>query len=243
MTYDDEDKENVVVIQQRDKKNVVYIIAALLLGGSAGAALGALVTTKHWQQTYQALEVKYQKNREDRSQLIAQVNEKELKLDQSLEDKVQSALDKQNEAYKAKVKRLEDQIVDLENKNNTLAQQLDSEKQSLGHLQKKNQQLEQTKSIQASVFERSREVFQKELTIKQELEKLENEKDSLNSKIVKLKKACDLYLAGTSWDATSDSCDKQDQANSRLSQVNQLISVHKMDLQDIKAMTERLGLE
>ncbi|MDP5254953.1 MULTISPECIES: chromosome partitioning protein ParA [unclassified Vibrio] len=201
------------------------------------------MTTKHWQETYQALEVKYQENREANSQLIAQVNEKELELDKSLEDKVQSALDKQNEAYKAKVKSLQEKIVALETKNETLNSQLDSEKQSLGHLQKKNQQLEQTKSIQASVFERSREVFQKELTIKQELEKLESEKESLNTKISKLKKACDLYLAGTSWDATSDSCDKQDQATSRLSQVNQMISVHKMDLQDIKIMTEKLGLE
>lgn len=75
-----------------------------------------------------------------------------------------------------------------------------------------------------------------------ELESLEKEREELQPKISELKKACDIYLEGTSWDAKSDSCDKQDEAQSRLSQVEQMIRVHQMDLKQMKALSDELGL-
>ncbi|MGL6028028.1 MAG: chromosome partitioning protein ParA, partial [Vibrio sp.] len=45
-----------------------------------------------------------------------------------------------------------------------------------------------------------------------------------------------------SWDATSDSCDKQDEANSRISQINQLIRVLQLDLEQIKSLSSEIGL-
>ncbi|HAS6809140.1 TPA: chromosome partitioning protein ParA, partial [Vibrio parahaemolyticus] len=37
-------------------------------------------------------------------------------------------------------------------------------------------------------------------------------------------------------------CDKHDEANSRLSQIDQLIEVYKMDLKQIKEITSDMGL-
>ena len=71
---------------------------------------------------------------------------------------------------------------------------------------------------------------------------MEKERDDLQPKLKQLKADCDLYLAGTSWEAKSDACDKQDEANSRLSHVNQMIRVHQMDLKQIKALASELGL-
>ncbi len=96
--------------------------------------------------------------------------------------------------------------------------------------------------MQATIFERSRELFQRELKIKQELEALQKEKESLVPKLKTLKTDCDVYLEGKSWDAKSDACDKQDEANSRISQIDQMIQVHRMDLEQIKALTENIGL-
>ncbi|NMV28556.1 chromosome partitioning protein ParA, partial [Vibrio parahaemolyticus] len=76
----------------------------------------------------------------------------------------------------------------------------------------------------------------------QELESLEKERSKLLPKIEKLKKECDVFLEGKSWDVKSDACDKHDEANSRLSQVDQMIEVYKMDLKQIKAITEDIGL-
>ncbi|MEF1301591.1 chromosome partitioning protein ParA, partial [Vibrio owensii] len=86
------------------------------------------------------------------------------------------------------------------------------------------------------------EVFRKELQISQELESLEKERQALLPKIETLMKECDVFLEGKSWDVKSDACDKHDEANSRLSQVDQLIEVHKMDLKQIKEITEDMGL-
>ncbi len=85
-------------------------------------------------------------------------------------------------------------------------------------------------------------MFRKELQISQELESLEKERESLLPKIETLKKECDVFLEGKSWDVKSDACDRHDEANSRLSQVDQLIEVHKMDLKQIKDITAEMGL-
>ncbi|EKO3989532.1 chromosome partitioning protein ParA, partial [Vibrio fluvialis] len=93
-----------------------------------------------------------------------------------------------------------------------------------------------------TMFERSRELFQKELKIKQEMEAMQKERDALVPQVKSLKKECDIYLEGKSWDAKSDACDKQDEANSRISQLDQMIRVHQMDLEQIKSLSEEIGL-
>ena len=119
---------------------------------------------------------------------------------------------------------------------------MNKQKQTLAEANKANSQLNRQADMQATMFERSRELFQQELKVKMELESLEKERESLLPKIDALKVDCDAYLEGTSWDAKSDSCDKQDEANSRLSQVNQMIKVHQMDLKQMKELSEQLGL-
>ncbi len=92
------------------------------------------------------------------------------------------------------------------------------------------------------MFEHSKELFQKEMKVKQELASLEKEREQLVPTLDALKKECNLYLEGTSWNATSDSCNKRDEAQSRLSQVDQLIQVHKLDLKQINELTSEIGL-
>jgi predicted nuclease with TOPRIM domain len=105
-----------------------------------------------------------------------------------------------------------------------------------------NFKLNKQTDMQTGVFERSRELFQREMKVKQELESLEKEKQQIEPRLPKLKKECQTYLDGSSWDASADSCDKQDQLNSRLSQITQMIHVHQMDLEQINAITKELGL-
>ncbi len=96
--------------------------------------------------------------------------------------------------------------------------------------------------MQATMFESAKDLFKKEEQTKSELKALQKEKQELGPKIKALKAECDAYLDGASWDAKSDSCDKQDEANSRMSQVEQMIQVHQMDLKQIQALSEELGL-
>ncbi len=126
--------------------------------------------------------------------------------------------------------------------NISLESQVKEQKATLSTTKSENDKLNRQADMQATIFERSREVFRKELQISQELESLEKERESLLPKIETLKKECDVFLEGKSWDVKSDACDRHDEANSRLSQVDQLIEVHKMDLKQIKDITAEMGL-
>jgi len=163
-------------------------------------------------------------------------------LDQEIQDKVTELLAAKDEAHEKALKKLQKQLTEVEKVNLSLESQLKQQADKINTTKSENEKLSRQADMQATIFERSREVFQKELKISKELESLEKERAKLLPKIEKLKKECDVFLEGKSWDVKSDACDKHDEANSRLSQVDQMIEVYKMDLKQIKAITEDIGL-
>ncbi|MCG9597659.1 chromosome partitioning protein ParA [Vibrio sp. Isolate25] len=236
------ENDDVVVIEERDKRSYLYIVIAGVIGLALGGLAGAVVTADKWQKAYDGLEEKYQSLVEDKKQLVNQVEVKVAKVDDEIAVKLQQAIDEQQQEHEAALAALRSEVSELEKVNLSLEEQLNQQKQKIAEANRENNQLNRQADMQATMFERSRELFQQELKVKQELEALEKEREELEPKIKQLKKDCDLYLAGTSWEAKSDSCDKQDEANSRLSQVNQMIRVHQMDLKQMKALTDELGL-
>ncbi|WP_367988890.1 chromosome partitioning protein ParA [Vibrio sp. NTOU-M3] len=235
-------EDDVVVIEQRDKKTYLYIAIAGALGLALGGLVGSSVTASQWQKTYQGLESQYQELLENKQILVQQVEEKAAKVDSEIERKFQEAIETANEKHQNELSKLQQQVEELEKVNLSLEASLEEQKKQLASATTTNSKLNRQADMQATMFERSRELFQKELKVKQELESLQKEQESLLPKIKALKKECDVYLEGTSWDAKSDSCDKLDETNSRLSQVEQMIRVHQMDLEQIKALSEQLGL-
>jgi predicted RNase H-like nuclease (RuvC/YqgF family) len=151
-------------------------------------------------------------------------------------------LTEKEEAHKAELKALQEQLTVVEKVNLSLESQIKEQKATLNTTKVQNDKLNRQADMQATMFERSREVFRKEMQITQELASLEKEREALLPKIDTLKKECDVFLEGKSWDVKSDACDKHDEANSRLSQIDQLIEVYKMDLKQIKEITEGMGL-
>ncbi|KJY83335.1 chromosome partitioning protein ParA [Vibrio galatheae] len=239
---DNQENDDVVVIEERDKRTLLYIIIAGVLGLALGGLVGSSLTAEKWQSTYQGLEQKYQTLAEDKKKMVVQVEEKVAKVDDEVEQKLKQAIEEQNADHLASVAKLEQQVKELEKVNLSLEEQIAEQKEQLQTVNSQNSQLNRQADMQAAMFERSREIFQQELKVKIELESLEKEREELGPKIAELKKACDIYLDGTSWDAKTDSCDKQDEAQSRLSQVEQMIRVHQMDLKQIKALSGELGL-
>ncbi|MGC9493913.1 chromosome partitioning protein ParA [Vibrio genomosp. F10] len=236
------DGDDVVVVEERDKRTYTYIVIACLLGLAAGGLIGSATTAKKWEQTYHKLEDQYQILLQDKKQLVVQVEKKVAMVDEQLAEQLSLELTKQQEQYQSDVEKLEQLVTELEKANLSLNAQLANQAVQLSDADTQNNRLNRQADIQATMFERSRELFQKELRIKQEVEGLETEREKLLPVIESLKAQCDIYLEGTSWDVTSDSCDKQDEANSRLSQVEQMLQVHRMDLEQIKALSDDLGL-
>ncbi|MGR5211233.1 chromosome partitioning protein ParA [Vibrio rotiferianus] len=237
-----EDQDEVVVIEERDKRTHIYIAIAAVLGLAFGGLAGSAMTASKWESTYQVLEEKYQALTQDKTDLVSQVKTREASLDQEVDAKVATLLAEKEEAHKAELKALQEQLTEVEKVNLALESQVKEQKNKLSSTKNENDKLNRQADMQATMFERSREVFRKELQISQELESLEKEREALLPKIEKLKKECDVFLEGKSWDVKSDACDKHDEANSRLSQVDQLIEVNKMDLKQIKDITEDMGL-
>lgn len=237
-----EDQDEVVVIEERDKRTHIYIAIAAALGLAFGGLAGSAMTASKWESTYQVLEEKYQALAQDKTNLVSQVKTREADLDKEIDAKVATLLAEKEEAHKAELKTLQEQLTEVEKVNLSLESQVKEQKATLNTTKSENDKLNRQADMQATMFERSREVFRKELQISQELESLEKERQALLPKIETLKKECDVFLEGKSWDVKSDACDKHDEANSRLSQVDQLIEVHKMDLKQIKEITEDMGL-
>ncbi|UMM04437.1 chromosome partitioning protein ParA [Vibrio campbellii] len=237
-----EDQDEVVVIEERDKRTHIYIAIAAVLGLAFGGLAGSALTASKWESTYQVLEEKYQALAQDKTNLVSQVKTREAGIDKEIDVKVAKLLTEKEEAHKAELKALQEQLTEVEKVNLSLESQVKEQKATLNTTKSENDKLNRQADMQATMFERSREVFRKELQISQELESLEKERQALMPKIEKLKKECDVFLEGKSWDVKSDACDKHDEANSRLSQVDQLIEVNKMDLKQIKEITEDMGL-
>ncbi|CAH8211220.1 chromosome partitioning protein ParA [Vibrio aestuarianus] len=239
---DIDEQEDVVVIEERDKRTYVYLALAGVLGLALGGLIGSSITTNKWQKSYSQLEEKYQQLNEDKTQLVETVELKVAEVDAEVETKIQRALDEQNSQHQEQLNQFQEKYKKLESENKLLQAKLNDEKEKLVEVAQSNSKLNRQADMQATMFERSRELFQRELKIKQELEALEKEKQTITPKLKLLKSDCDAYLEGKSWDAKSDACDKQDAANSRISQIDQMIQVHRMDLEQIKVLTEGIGL-
>lgn len=239
---DIQENDDVVVIEERDKRARLYIVIAGALGLALGGLVGSTLTAQKWESTYQSLEQQYQTLVADKQQMATQVEQRVAKVDDEVEQKLQLAVNAQQQEHKLALDALQSQVNELQTENTTLKEQIAQQKQQITTVNSQNTQLNRQADMQATMFERSRELFQQELKVSQELEALEKEREELAPKIVELKKQCDVYLEGTSWDAKSDACDKQDEAQSRLSQVEQMIRVHQMDLKQMKALSQELGL-
>ncbi|MGD8115783.1 chromosome partitioning protein ParA [Vibrio sp. Hep-1b-8] len=239
---DIQENDDVVVIEERDKRARLYIVIAGALGLALGGLVGSTLTAQKWESTYQSLEQQYQTLVADKQQMATQVEQRVAKVDDEVEEKLQLAMNAQQQEHKLALDALQSQVNELQTENTTLKEQIAQQKQQITTVNSQNTQLNRQADMQATMFERSRELFQQELKVSQELEALEKEREELAPKIVELKKQCDVYLEGTSWDAKSDACDKQDEAQSRLSQVEQMIRVHQMDLKQMKALSQELGL-
>lgn len=237
-----DDNDDVVVIEERDRRSYLYIAIAAVMGLAIGGLVGSTVTASKWESAYQVMEENYQKLIEDKQQLIANVETRVASVDTEVEDKLKLAMEEQVAANEALLKAMQQQVAELEKVNLSLEEQLSAQKQQLIEANTANSKLNRQADMQATMFERSRELFQQELKVKMELESLEKEREGLLPKIDALKAECDAYLEGTSWDAKSDACDRQDEANSRLSQVSQMIKVHQMDLKQMKELAQDLGL-
>ncbi len=236
------EQEEVVVVEQRDKFTLAYIGLAAVIGLAGGGLIGSSITESKWQSRYDVLESKLQQSNQQQEQLTVRVEEKVSNFDEQTNQKVSEALEKERAEHKAAISEIHQQVTALEKANLDLEQRIAEHEIALATKSAENDKLLQQSDMQASMFERSREIFQREFQVKQELEALRTEREELRPTIAQLKNECDVFLSGKSWDVKTDVCDRQDEAQSRLTHIDQMIQVHLLDLKQIEQLAEDIGM-
>ncbi|WP_375749951.1 chromosome partitioning protein ParA [Vibrio sp. HN007] len=236
------EEDDVVVIEERDKHTILYIVIAAVLGLALGGLAGSVLTKGKWETAYQELELQIDELKQAKSQVVTEVEEKEAQIDSEIETRLTAKLEKEREIHVEELAASQGMVTELEKVNLDLESQISDLRAQLQELEKSISDLNKQGEMQAIVLERSRELFQRELSIKQELDKLQAEREQILPKLERYKKECDIYLDGKSWDASKESCDKQDEANSNLSQIDQMIEVHKLDLLEIQKIADSVGI-
>ncbi|KII75724.1 hypothetical protein [Vibrio renipiscarius] len=242
-THVESNEDDVVVIEERDKRTYLYIVVAGVFGLAIGGLIGSSFTANQWQSTYVELQQQYKKLEQDKQAVVVDAKQRVAKVDVEVDKKLKLAIVAQQEKFDKQLQEMSTQVAALEKVNLSLEERIEGQKTQIAQAEKTNNKLNYQADMQVTLLERSRELFQRELKVKDELKALLEERETLEPKLKTLKEACDTYLDGTSWDAKSDSCDKQDEATSRISQIDQMIRVHQMDLEQINAISEKMGLE
>lgn len=235
-------EDDVVVIEERDKHTILYIVIAAVIGLALGGLAGSVITTNKWEAAYQGLEQQVENIKQVKSQVVIEVEEKKAQIDSEIENRLTAKLEEERQQHSEELSKSQDMVTELEKVNLDLESQVSELRAELAESEKSIADLNKQGEMQSIVLERSRELFQRELQVKQELANLQTEREQLLPKIERYKKECDIYLEGKSWDASKQSCDKQDEANSELSQIDQMIEVHKLDLLEIEKIADSVGI-
>lgn len=233
---------DVVVIEQRDKKTYLYITIAGVLGVALGGLIGSSVTADKWQQAYQLLQQKNQELESVAQRLTIQTEDQQRTQFERLQEEFNAKLKQQQGIGRKQIETLEANITSLQQQNEQLLNQITTQTAQIKQALNENNKLNNQADLQSSILEQSRQVFQRELKVSQELEQLEIEKNQLINQLKTLKKSCDEYLNNNNYQGNNDACVTQDETSARLSEVNQVIRVHQMDLKQIKLLTEQIGL-
>lgn len=240
------EQDDVVVIEERDKHTLLYIAIAAILGVAIGGLAGSIATKGKWESAYQSLESKIEQIENEQNQAveekIIQVENKKASLQEEIELQVAQELDNLTAEYQSKLEQTTTLVTELEKINIGLEERVKEQDKLIESNIKELSALTRQTDMQSAILERSRELFQREFKIKQDLDELQDERVTLAPKLERYKKECDVYLEGKSWDASAQACDKHDEINSNISQIDQMIEVHKLDLREIQRIADQLGI-
>jgi hypothetical protein len=234
--------EVVEVIEQSDQRARLFIALAAVAGLMLGGLLGTIYAQNKWQAVIHHYQDQTTHLNEEYQRLIESVKADKKQSQQQLAAyKEQVSEQAQNESA-AQVSELSKQAVQLEQANDELKTNTTLLEQEIASQQAQLAELDRKLSLQTTMFDRARELFKKEEQLKLELEKLFAEQLTLAPQAEKLNNDCNLFLEGKSWETRTDACERHDEISAKLNQNEQMIAIHQLDLKEIEALSEELGL-
>lgn len=216
----------------------------------AGLVVGASVATYFAQSHYDSsskVHLAQQAQLESDSETLKQQKQllqSELAASQEQASQASTELSVQLEQTQAKLAKSEAEVKSLKtqaaSETNKLkevhASELKAKEQQLVALQKKSDK-------QNEVLEQSKTFFQHQLTLQQELTKLNEERAKIIPLLNKAVDECQIFLEGKSWDAKSDACDRKEKASTKLKQIDEQIDAKQSKIVAIDSTSEAIGLQ
>ncbi|MCE7536424.1 hypothetical protein [Aliivibrio fischeri] len=238
----DEHDEDVIIIEEKSKASHWVAGVTLIIGAVAGGLIGSSISENKWTEAYAQLETQ---TKQYQSQLT-QAKEKSAEVDVLVEKEKQQALEAQKQTLdEEKVQA----IVEESKKHAALTKEvgvLKSQKASLEmQVEEQNKQIDKLTNqvdLQVTMLTRAKQLFQRQLQLKEEASALEVKIEVTTSNEKRLAKECEVYLEGKSWDVKSDVCQRQEAAKKLIAQYNDELQLLQMDIKEIDSISESIGM-
>lgn len=221
---------------------IKYAVAGLVVG----ASIATYFTHAHFDSSSKVQLAQQAQLQSDSEALQQQKQQLQTQLAESQQQATQASSDLtvQLEETQAKLAKSEAQVKTLKQQaasdsqklKETHAQELEVKQQQLVALQEKSDK-------QNEVLEQSKTFFQKQLTLQQELTKLNEERAKIIPLLNKAVDECQIFLEGKSWDAKSDACDRKEKASTKLKQIDDQIDAKQSKIVAIDSTSEAIGLQ
>ncbi|MDD9194580.1 hypothetical protein PVK62_01870 [Aliivibrio sp. S3MY1] len=240
-TTDDHD-EDVIIIEEKSKTSHWVAGVTLIIGAIAGGLIGSSVSDNKWSEAYAQLEVKTKQYQAE----LKQAGVKSTELDALILTEKEQALKEQkkvNEEDKAQAIAAEakkrasitKEVGVLKSHNASLGMQVEEQDKQIT-------QLTNQVDLQLTMLSRAKQLFQRQLQLKEEASALQIKVEVTTTNEKQLAKECKVYLEGKSWDVKSDVCKRQEEAKNLITQYNDELQLLQMDIIEIDRISEDLGM-
>ncbi|MPW35706.1 hypothetical protein [Vibrio sp. B1Z05] len=213
------------------KTHFITGVFCLALGALGGGAF----VSHHAENVSKGKQVVQQQLTEEHAALIAENDEiksqlQTFKEDSNIEKQKQSTLEQTVAASKKTNTQLKKQNQTLSVEVANLKTQLKEQQNQALDLQKQNQVLQASIDKKNAILTQSKEYFQGQLKLQQEVHELNVQREKLIVTFNNLTKECQVFTEGKSWDAKSDSCDRKQKASDRIKALDKSINAKQAQL-------------
>ncbi len=209
----------------------------VIIGAVASYAVFSASYHDHSQSQQQQL-VQLQQDNQAQLQQVEQLQQQQQQLLMQIDQ-----LSAQKKQQETEQKQLTAQVAELKQEKKQAVKTIAVQKDKADDLAEVNEKLEKQTELQASMLDKSRQLFDKEDQLKQDLAKLQSTQQKLTAQVDKLTKACELFKQGQSWETKSDACKKQTLGEQQSHKLQLQIDEKQQELQKTQAMITSLGLE
>ncbi len=238
--------ENVIVIEEKAKSNHWVAGVTLIIGIVIGGLVGSALSENKWAETYAELTTKS----EEKDKLYQEQLDKNKLIESSQAasnaDEIKLALEEQEKTHNQEKEQLlsfeSDKRAPLNERIKLLASQNTSLEMQVKEQDEQIVKLINQVELQLTMLSRSKQLFQRQMLLKEEQNTLQTKLNAAVENEQQLAKNCALYQEGKSWDAKSDACKRQEQANKQVSQYNEQLQQLRMDIREIDYINEDLGM-